>query len=146
MTSPGKEAPTRQQARNVTRVFGIINIALGAYCILGAIIAFAEGTVLPFSAVGKIVPRLGLLIAIVAWGPAVVGGIGLVLFSTWGRQVCVVWGRIIVWVLPIAFGLASKGLGDFISLGFAVIIIMCFYANVMALNLARGEFDTAFAG
>jgi len=146
MTSGGKDAPTREQAQKITRVFGVINIVLGAYCILGAIVAFAEGPVLPLGAVGRIASRLGLIVAIVVWAPAVVGGIGLALLSTWGRQVSVVWGRIIVWVLPIAFGLASKGLGDFISLGFALIIAVCFYANVMAANLARGEFDTAFAG
>jgi len=144
MADGRQAAPTREQAVKVVQVFGAINIVLGVYCLAGAAIAVARGPALPFTAIVKTAYALGLVLAVVVWAPAVASGIGLVTRVGWGRKLAVVWGRIVVWVLPIAFGLASGGLADFVSIRFSVIILVCFYANVMAANLARGEFDIAF--
>ena len=61
-----------------------------------------------------------------------------------GPLACVHMGKVIVWVLPIAFGLSITSLSDFVSFSFAVIIVICLYANVVAQNLSRTEFDVAF--
>jgi len=146
MAPQGKkdEAPTPQQARTAVKVFGIINIVLGLYVILGALVA-AKGVNLPLSAGAQFAAKtIGLVLALLAWGSGVVGGIGLVLRSPWGRKLAVIWGRVIVWVLPIGFGLASEGLKSFISLDFAIIIVICIYAQILAGNLSRPEFDVGF--
>jgi DNA-directed RNA polymerase subunit RPC12/RpoP len=74
----------------------------------------------------------------------VVSGLGMILLTQWGRWLAIKWGKIIVWVLPIAFGLSTNGLSDFFSLAFAVIIIIGLYAVTIATNLEQPEFDIAF--
>jgi len=138
------DAPTPAQARRAVQVFGIINIVLGLYVILGALAA-VKGVKLPLSAGAQFAAKtIGLILVLLAWGSGVVGGIGLVLRSAWGRKLATIWGRAIVWVLPICFGLAANGLKSFISLDFAIIIAICFYAQILAGNLARSEFDVGF--
>ena len=146
MAQAGKkdEAPTPEQARKAVKVFGIINIVLGLYVIAGALAAVG-GMTLPLSAGAQFAAKtVGLIIVLVAWGTGVAGGVGLVLRSAWGRKLAVIWGRVIVWVLPIAFGLSPGGMRKFISLDFAIIIVICFYAQILAGNLSRPEFDIGF--
>ncbi len=132
---------TPEQAVKATRVFGIINLALGAYMILGGLAGLADID-LPGSAKtwGGV---LGFIVIVVAWGSAAASGLGLILFAEWGRRLAILWGKVIVWVLPIAFGL-SHGLSEFLSISFAIIIVICLYANILAQNIAKPEFDAAF--
>jgi hypothetical protein len=139
-----KEAPpTRAQALRAVRIFGGINLALGLYAILDAFAALG-GIDLPGAAARMVGEVLGIIVVVIVWGAAVVSGLGLLLLAGWGRRLAVLWGRIIVWVLPIAFGLSPGGLGKFFSVAFAIIIVICLYANIVAQNLARPEFDVAF--
>lgn len=138
------DAPTVEQVRKAVRVFGIINLVLGAYMLLGALTALGGGAGLPLSSGRRFAQGLGLVAALVVWGPALAGGLGLVLLTNWGRKLAIVWGRAIVWVLPIGFGLSADGLRAFISLAFAVVIVICLYAQVLAQNLGRDVFDVAF--
>ena len=87
---------------------------------------------------------IGILAVVIGWGSAIVSGLGLIRLAPWGRWLATLWGRIIVWALPIAFGLSVDSLSNFLSFGFAVIIVICLYANIVAQNLARPEFDSAF--
>ncbi len=134
--------PTREEAIKACRILGGINLALGAYMILGGLAAVADIN-LPGATAKMIGGVLGVVVLVVAWGSAAASGLGLILLTEWGRKLAVLWGRIIVWALPISFGL-SHGLSEFISLGFAVIIVICLYGNVVAQNLAKPEFDIAF--
>ncbi len=132
---------TPEQAVKATRVFGIINLVLGAYMIVGGLAGLGDidlpGAAKTWGGV------LGFIVIVVVWGPAAAGGLGLILRAEWGRKLAIVWGKIIVWVLPIAFGL-SHGLSEFISISFAIIIVICLYANILAQNIAKPEFDVAF--
>ena len=134
--------PTRAEAVKAARILGGINLALGSYMILGGLAAVADIN-LPGATAKMIGGVLGVIVLVVAWGSAAASGLGLILLTEWGRKLAVLWGRIIVWVLPIAFGL-SHGLSDFFSIAFAVIIVICLYGNVVAQNLAKPEFDIAF--
>ncbi len=132
---------TPEQAVKATRVFGIINLVLGSYMILGGLAGLTE---IDLPGAARIVGgTLGVIIIVVVWGTAVASGLGLVLSAEWGRKLAIVWGRIIAWVLPIAFGL-SHGLSEFFSIAFAIIIVICLYANILAQNIAKPEFDVAF--
>ena len=142
--APDKKAPPeRAQVVKAVRLLGAINLALGLYMILGALAAL-QGMNLPGSAVKLTAGIIGIIAIIVGWGSAVVSGLGLILLAQWGRWLATMWGKIIVWLLPIAFGLYVESLSKFFSLSFAVIIMICFYANIVAQNLARPEFDAAF--
>ncbi|GAB4337896.1 MAG: hypothetical protein Kow0099_11530 [Candidatus Abyssubacteria bacterium] len=136
-------APTRAQATKTVRIFGVINLALGSYMILGAV-ATVQGMNLPGSAAKLVGGILGLAVVAIGWGPAVASGIGLILLTAWGRRLAILWGKMIVWILPVAFGLAAHGLSDFLSFSFAIIIVICLYANIVAQNLGKEEFDPAF--
>ncbi len=132
---------TPEQAVKATRVFGIINLALGSYMILGGLAGLTD---IDLPGAAKIVGgTLGAILIVVVWGTALVSGLGLVLASEWGRKLAILWGRVITWVLPIAFGL-SHGLSAFFSISFAIIIVICLYANILAQNIAKPEFDVAF--
>ena len=140
MASKNNEA-TPEQAAKATRVFGIVNLVLGSYMILGGLAGLADID-LPGAAkmVGGV---LGFIVVVVVWGSAAASGLGLILFAEWGRKLAILWGKVIVWVLPIAFGL-SHGLSEFFSITFAIIIVICLYANILAQNIAKPEFDVAF--
>jgi len=144
MTKAGKsDEPTPEQAAKAARIFGAINLVLGSYMILGGIARLADINFLPNFAATMAVGVLGFITIVVAWGTAAASGLGLVLLTQWGRKLAVLWGKVIVWLLPISFGL-SHGLSEFISIAFAIIIVICLYANVLAQNLAKPEFDVAF--
>lgn len=146
MAPQGKkdEAPTPEQARRALKVFGIINLVLGVYRLLGVVVVAAGASRLPLSAPVRLATGIGLVAALIVWGSGIASGIGLLIRSAWGRKLATIWGRAIVWVLPIGFGLASDGLKSFISLDFAIIVVICFYAQILAGNLARPEFDVGF--
>ena len=133
--------PTREQAVKVARIFGAINLALGSYNILGGLVGLADMNLPGAAAVAG--GALGFIVLVVAWGTAAASGLGLLMLAEWGRKLAVIWGKIIVWALPIAFGL-SHGLSEFFSLAFGLIIVICFYGNVVAQNLGKPEFDIAF--
>jgi DNA-directed RNA polymerase subunit RPC12/RpoP len=135
--------PAPVQAIKAVRIFGLINLLLGLYMILGAIAAF-QGMNLPGAAAKLVGGVIGIAIVAVGWGTAVVSGAGLLVLSGWGRRLAIVWGKIIVWMLPIAFGLSIAKLSNFLSFSFLVIVVICLYANVVAQNLARADFDPAF--
>ena len=140
-----EKPPTPEQAVKAVRILGGINLVLGAYMLLGVLMTFRSAELPQLPAVARQLTKgFGLIIALVAWGSALVSGIGLLMRAAWGRTLGLFWGRVIVWILPIGFGLKSSGLGDFISLEFAIIIVICFYGNVVAQNLKRPEFDVAF--
>ncbi len=134
---------TPEQAVKATRVFGIINLVLGAYMIVAGLAAMVDINFPGGSMATTTVNVLGFIVTIVVWGPAAASGLGLILSAEWGRKLAIVWGKIIVWVLPIAFGL-SHGLSEFFSISFAIIIVICLYANILAQNIAKPEFDVAF--
>ena len=134
--------PTRAQAVKAIRILGGINLALGAYMILGGLATLADIN-LPGPTAKMIGGTLGLIILVVAWGSAAASGLGLILLAEWGRKLAILWGRIIVWVLPISFGLSS-GLSEFFSIPFAIIIAICLYGNIVAQNLGKPDFDIAF--
>jgi predicted RNA-binding Zn-ribbon protein involved in translation (DUF1610 family) len=135
--------PTRAQAVKAVRIFGAINLALGIYMILGAITA-AQGMNLPGSAARLVGGILGIVAVAVGWGSAAASGLGLILLSGWGRWLAAMWGKIVVWLLPIAYGLSADGLSDFFSLSFGIILVICLYASVVAQNVGKEEFDAAF--
>jgi ribosomal protein S27E len=135
--------PSRSQVVRAVRILGLINLVLGLYMILGAVVA-AGGMNLPGSAATMIGGIIGMAAVIIGWGSAVVSGVGLILLARWGRWLAAIWGKVIVWALPIAFGLSIDSLSDFFSFSFAVIIVICLYANIVAHNLARAEFDAVF--
>ena len=139
-----KDETTPEQAVRAVRIFGAINLVLGLYMILEGLAAMGDIN-LPGLAARATVGTLGLIVILVAWGSAAVSGLGLILRMEWGHQLAVLWGRIIVWILPISFGL-SQGfkLSSFISLAFLIIIAICFYGNIVAQNLGNPEFDVAF--
>jgi hypothetical protein len=137
------DAPlTRKEAINYARILGGINLALGAYMILGGLAEIADIS-LPGATAKMIGGVLGLIVLVVAWGSAAASGLGLLMLAEWGRKLAILWGRIIVWVLPISFGL-SHALPEFISINFGFIIVICLYGNVVAQNLAKPDFDIAF--
>jgi len=139
-----KEAPpSRSEVVRAVRIFGAINLVLGSYMILGALAAMG-GMNLPGSAARMVGGIIGVIVVIIGWGSAAVSGIGLLLLAHWGRWLATLWGKIIVWALPIVFGLSPGGFSKFFSLAFVVIIVICLYANIAAQNLARPEFDLAF--
>lgn len=111
--------------------------------IVGALLA-ARGMNLPGSAAKMVGGYIGIVGVIVGWGTAVISGVGLILVTRWGRTVGIWWGKIIVWLLPIAFGLSMDGLSNLFSFSFGIIIVICIYAMVVATNLARPEFDVGF--
>lgn len=135
--------PSRAEVVKAVRVFGGINLCLGLYMILGALTALGDMN-LPGSAAKLMGGTLGAIAVVVGWGSAAASGLGLILITQWGRKLAVFWGKIIVWMLPIAFGLSADGVSDFFSFAFIVIIVICLYASVISQNLARPEFDTAF--
>lgn len=142
--SKKKDAPpTRSETVRAVRIFGVINLVLGIY-MLGGAFAVMGGMNVPGSSEKMIAGTLGILAAFIGWGSAAVSGLGLVLLAQWGRWLGTMWGKIIVWVLPIAFGLSPGGFSKFFSFTFVIIIVICFYANIVAQNLARPEFDLAF--
>jgi hypothetical protein len=140
--APQNDEPTPEQATRAVRIFGAINLVLGLYMVLQGLLAMGD-TNLPGFAGSITIPVLGFIIIVVAWGSAAVSGLGLILLAEWGRQLAVLWGKIIVWVLPIAFGL-SQGFSGFFSWAFLVIIGICLYGNIVAQNLGKSEFDVAF--
>ena len=137
-----EKAPERSEVIKGVRVLGAINLVLGVLALLGLAVV-AKGTQLPGVA-GQLAKGFGVIIALVAWLPALLSGIGLLMTAPWGRTLGLFWGRIIVWVLPVGFGLSAGGLRAFISIEFAIIIGICFYGNIVAQNLKREEFDVAF--
>jgi hypothetical protein len=139
-----KDEPTPEQAIRAVRIFGAINLVLGLYMVLEGLAAMSDIN-LPGLAAKATVGTLGFILIIVAWGSAAASGLGLILRMEWGRQLAVLWGKIIVWVLPISFGL-SHGLSEFLSLTFLIIIGICLYGNIVAQNLGKPEFDVAFEG
>ena len=94
MTSRAKEEPlpTRSQAIKAVRVFGGINLVLGAYMILGALAAMGDMN-LPGAAARMIGGIIGIVAVIIGWGSAVVSGLGLILLARWGRWLASIWGR-----------------------------------------------------
>jgi hypothetical protein len=139
-----EEAPTRQQVVRAVRILGAINVAISAYMILGAVAIWVGGSHLPLTADVQVGLSIGMVVVAVVWGTGILGGVGLLLLAPWGRKAGYWWGKVIVWVLPIAFGLASRSLKAFFSLQFLLIIVLCVYAMIMANNLARRDFDVAF--
>jgi len=138
--SEAKE-PSREEVIKGVRVLGTINVLLGGYMLLGAALAARE-VELP-GVVGQVGLGIGIVVVLVTWGLAFVSGIGLLLRARWGRSLGLLWGRVMPWILMITFGLAH-GLKEFLSLTFAVLVLVCFYGFVIAQNLARDEFDAAF--
>ena len=142
--SKKKDTPTtRSEAVRAVRVFGVINLVLGIYMIGGAVGAMG-GMNVPGSSAKMVGGIIGITVVFIGWGSAAVSGLGLILLAQWGRWLATMWGRIIVWALPIAFGLSPGGFSKFFSIAFLIIIVICFYGNIVALNLARPEFDLAF--
>ena len=139
----GDQPPERSEVIRAVRIFGGINLVLGLYMIFGALLTL-RGLNLPGSAVRMTAGIIGILGVIFGWGSAVVSGVGLIFVTRWGRSLGILWGKIIVWLLPIAFGLSMDGLSNLFSLSFAIIIVICLYARVAATNLARPEFDLGF--
>jgi hypothetical protein len=135
--------PSRKEVVRAVRIFGAINLVLGGYMLIAALAA-TGGMNLPGSAARMVGGIIGGVVVIIGWGSAAVSGIGLLLLAHWGRWLATLWGKIIVWALPIAFGLSPGGFSKFFSLAFVIIIIICLYANIVAQNLARTEFDLAF--
>lgn len=136
------DEPTPKQAVRAVRIFGAINLVLGLYMVLEGLAAMGDIN-MPGLAAKATVSTLGFIVIVVAWGSAAASGLGLILLAEWGRQLAVLWGRIIVWILPISFGL-SHGLSEFFSLAFVIIIVICLYGNIVAQNLGKPEFDVAF--
>ena len=93
MASKNNEA-TPEQAAKATRVFGIVNLVLGSYMILGGLAGLADID-LPGAAkmVGGV---LGFIVVVVVWGSAAASGLGLILFAEWGRKLAILWGKVIV--------------------------------------------------
>ena len=104
--APKNDEPTPEQAIRAVRIFGAINLVLGLYMVLEGLAAMGDIN-MPGLAAKATVGTLGFIIIVVAWGSAAVSGLGLILLAEWGRQLAVLWGRIIVWVLPISFFLSS---------------------------------------
>ena len=139
-----KETPTKEQVAKVVRIFGGVTIVLCVYMLLGAILVAAKAGRLPLSSPVMAARTLGLIAAVIVWGSGILAGLGLLLISAWGRRIAILWGKAIVWILPIGFGLAAGGMKNFFSVQFLVIIVICICAVVMAGNLARDEFDIGF--
>ncbi len=140
--APKNDTTTPQQAVRAVRIFGIINLVLGLYMVIGGLLTVAD-MALPGAAAQMIGGALGLIIVAVAWGSAVMAGLGLIIRTQWGRKLAIFWGKIIVWVLPISFGL-SHGLSELFSITFGIILAICFYGNIVSSNLQRPEFDAEF--
>ncbi len=136
-----KDAPTPEEATRAVRIFGIINLVLGLYMVLEGLAALADMNLPGLAA--RMVGALGFVIIVIAWGSAAASGLGLILLSHWGRRLAILWGKIIVWLLPISFGL-SHNLSEFFSITFGIILVICFYGNILWSNLRRPEFDMAF--
>ncbi len=126
------------------RIFGTIHLVLGLYMILDGLVAMGDIADLPGPAAKMVGGVLGIAAILIVWGGAAASGLGMILLTQWGRWLAIMWGKMVVWVLPIAFGLSSDGLSDMISVAFAVIIIIGLYAVTIATNLERPEFDIAF--
>jgi len=130
-----KDAPTPEEATRAVRIFGIINLVLGLYMVLEGLAALGDIN-LPGVTARMVGGGLGLIVIIVAWGSATASGLGLILLSHWGRRLAILWGKIIVWLLPISFGL-SHNLSEFFSITFGIIVVICFYGNILWSNLRR---------
>ena len=133
---------TPEQAVRAVRILGAINLVLGLYMVLEGLAAMGDIN-MPGLAAKATVGTLGFIVIVIAWGSAAVSGLGLILLAELGRQLAVLWGRIIVWILPISFGLSHR-LSEFFSLAFVIIIVICLYGNIVAQNLGKPEFDVAF--
>lgn len=137
-----KKPLTQSTAIKHVRIAGVIHLVLGLYTILDALIQVADfpgPTTLNLT-----MGAFGMTVVAIVWGPALVSGLGLILLMQWGRWLAIKWGKIIIWVLPIAFGLSCRSLSDLLSFGFALIIVIGLYAAVVAENFAKPAYDVAF--
>jgi len=139
-----KAPPTRAEAIKEVRIIGTINLVLGLYMVLDGLTAMADLADLPGPGTRMAGGVIGMAAIAVAWGTAVANGLGLLLLKDWGRWLAIKWGKIIFWLLPIAFGLSTDSLSDFFSLGFVVIVALGIYAMAIANGLQKPEADIAF--
>lgn len=137
-----KKPLTQSKAIKHVRIVGVIHLLLALYTILGALVGI--GGLSGPTTLNLTMGAFGIVVLVIVWGPALVSGLGLILLTEWGRRLAIKWGKIIIWVLPIAFGLSCRSLSDIFSFGFAVVITIGLYAAVVAENLAKPEYVLAF--